>query len=85
MADTYLAADTAAPTQVSSAATARGCVVPGRHGRTIAAARARLRAPGCTLGSVRRTRARHGAPTARIIRQTLGAGSQRAAGAPRNR
>lgn len=58
----------------------RGCVVPDLRGRTIAAARARLRAAGCALGRVRRTRARHGAPTPRVIRQSPLAATRHAAG-----
>lgn len=75
VAYTYTASDddTAGPPPAgrpSSAPTDRGCVVLDLYGRTIAAARERLQAAGCTLGRIHRTRARHGASTARVIRQS---------------
>lgn len=81
--DSHTPATTAPDPDVasSSSPTARRCVVPHLRGRTVAAARVRLRAAGCALGAVRRTRARHGARTARVIRQAPAAGSDRAAGA----
>jgi hypothetical protein len=54
----------------AASAPTTGCVVPDLRGRTVAGARRRLTASGCTLGHVRRTTSRHGSPTARVIAQS---------------
>jgi hypothetical protein len=61
----------AAPTQ---------CVVPALEGDSLAEARKALRKANCTLGSVRKPRARHGLIVVR--RQNPRAGSKLATGAP---
>jgi len=62
--------------------TARRCVVPPLLGKTLAVARARLRAAHCALGPVAHRHARRGRHKPRIVAQKPRAGRVRHAGAP---
>jgi hypothetical protein len=61
------------PAPVATRAPPQGsdrCLVPDLRGLTVRGARQRLSAAGCRLGHVRRVVSRHGATTARIVRQS---------------
>jgi hypothetical protein len=74
---TATTATTAPPAKPTPQAT---CVVPDLHGRTVGAARQLATEAGCTLGTVRRTTARRGAPTPRVVAQRLAPATERPAG-----
>jgi hypothetical protein len=62
-------------------ASAGGCVVPRLHGRRLHGARRALHKAGCRLGSVRHTTRRKGPRHAKVVAQSMRAGTRLPAGA----